>query len=199
MEKERKSPQQKKELEYGKDHFTFGYDSSRMFPRTWKRKKAHANRVYRRKSDELLVKAKPEISSEDAELIVGDITTAHLKQSVIRKRLQKNSTVTVREKIRINLEDREASIGRAPRNRSRYDKIATDAVATLASLEGEGLIDAARRAGLLRGTKDHAVLRKMEHSDTPIDRALHFVNRVTSHPCDERDALLQKQRTMQGF
>ena len=51
----RKSPQEKKELEYTKDHFTFGWNSSRAFPKTWKRKKTNLNREYRRKSGELSV------------------------------------------------------------------------------------------------------------------------------------------------
>ena len=35
MAKERKSPQEKKSLEYTRDHFTFAEHSS--FPKTWKR------------------------------------------------------------------------------------------------------------------------------------------------------------------
>ena len=81
MGKERKSPQQKKALRYSKDHFTFS-ESPHAFPKQWKRKKTHANRKYHRKSDELLVQAKPEISAEDADLIVGDVTESQLKKSV---------------------------------------------------------------------------------------------------------------------
>ena len=70
----RKSPQEKKELEYTKGHFTFGFKSSRMFPKTWKRKKTQANRQYRRKSQELLAGLKPGMDEEG--LISDDLTAA---------------------------------------------------------------------------------------------------------------------------
>jgi hypothetical protein len=38
MAKEQKSPQQKKTLEYEKDHFTFGMRSSRTFPKNMETK-----------------------------------------------------------------------------------------------------------------------------------------------------------------
>jgi hypothetical protein len=53
------------ELEYSKDHFTPGWNSSRMFPRTRRRKKTQANRVFRRKSAELLTELKPGMGETD--------------------------------------------------------------------------------------------------------------------------------------
>ena len=111
MERERKSPQQKKRLEYDKDHFTFS-ESPHAFPKQWRRKKTQATRENRRKSDELLVQAKPEMSAKDIDLVVGDVTLAQLAKSVLRKRLHKRGTVTVGEKVKLKLEKRAETVGR---------------------------------------------------------------------------------------
>jgi len=123
MAKERKSPQQKKELELTRDHFTRGWHSSRMFPRTWKRKKVGANREYRQKSEELLAQAKPGIGALDIELIADDPTAARFQKSVIRKRLHKIGTVTVGEKVKDKLERRAEAVGR---NMLGSDKLAQE-------------------------------------------------------------------------
>src|SRR5215472_16015046 len=107
MAKARRSPQEKKQLEYTKDHFTFGWDSSRKFPQTWKRKKKNANRQYRRKSQELLTTAKPGMGTSDVELVGDGWTATRFQPSVSRKRLRKTGTVTVAEKIKKKFERRE--------------------------------------------------------------------------------------------
>jgi len=141
MAKERKSPQEKKQLEYTKNHFTFGFDSSRKFPQTWKRKKAHLNRQYRRKSEEVLAEAKPGIAAEDVDLLADDLTAARFQMSVSRKRLRKFETVTIGEKVRRNLEARAERECRKTRSRQRDEhaaiESATTAVKTLMSLRGE--------------------------------------------------------------
>ena len=80
MAKERKSPQEKKSLEYTRDHFTFAEHSS--FPTTWKRKKTHANREFRRKSAELLVQAKSGMAVDDVALIADDLTASLFQKSL---------------------------------------------------------------------------------------------------------------------
>lgn len=130
MASERKSPQQKKQLEYTKDHFTFGQHSSRMFPTIWKRKKTRANREYRRKSEELLAQAKPGIPVDDVELLADDLTAARFQKSVIRKRLHKTGTVTVGEKVKRKLERREETAGRKVQRHQHYDHAATSAINT---------------------------------------------------------------------
>jgi hypothetical protein len=113
MPKEPKSPQRKKELEYERDHFTFGWNSSRRFPKTWKRKKAQINRESRRKSQELLVGIKPGTEAGALEGIADDLTAARLQKSVSRKRLHKTGTVSVGEKVRRKLEWRRDAVGRS--------------------------------------------------------------------------------------
>ena len=111
----RKSPQEKKALEYAKDHFTFGRNSSRMFPKTWKRKKTQVNRQYRRKSQKLLADLKPGIGKAD--VIAEELTGERFQKSISRKRLHKQGTVTLAQKIKIKIEKRAATVGRKARNR----------------------------------------------------------------------------------
>src|SRR5439155_15972365 len=173
MARERKSPQRKKQLEYTKNHFTFGWHSFRTFPTTWKRKKTRANREYRRKSEELLTQAKPGIAVDDVELLADDLTTARFQKSIIRKRLHKTGTVTVGEKVTRKLERREETAGRKVQRRQHYDHAATSAISTLRSLNGERLVGVVRRADLLCGARNADELKRVLQSNDPVDRALH--------------------------
>jgi len=189
MAKERKSPQQKKELELTRDHFTPGRQSSRMFPKTWKRKKARANREYRRKSEELLAQAKPGIGAQDLELIADDLTAARFQKSVIRTRLHKTGTVTVGEKVMGKLERRAEAVGRNVLNHERYDRAAASTVNTLGSLAGEELLGVVRRAGLLCRDRNADELKRVLQSKDDVDRALYFVHLITAGSGFELDAL----------
>jgi hypothetical protein len=168
MTKERKSPQQKKRLAYTKGHFTFGWQSSRMFPKTWKRKKTRVNREYRRKSEELLAQAKPGIAADDVALIADDLTAARFQKSVVRKRLHKTGTVTVGEKVKQKLERREQAAGRNVQRHQGYDHAATSAISTLSSLDGEKLVDVVRHADLLCGAGNADELRRVLQSKDPV-------------------------------
>lgn len=180
MAKERKSPQEKKSLEYTKDHFTFGRLSSRVFPKTWKRKKTLANREYRRKSEDLLAQAKRGIAAEDASLIVDDLTSAHFKQSVIRKPLIKADTVTVGEKVKLKLAKRQQTVGRRVRVRESAHQAASSAIRTLCSLEDERLVDFVRRVDRLCRVHDSKEFVRLQLSKDPIDQAMYFINCLAS-------------------
>lgn len=186
--RERKSPQEKKELEFTRDHFTGGWISSRNFPNTWKRKKTQANRELRRKSQELLAPAKPGIESTDVELIADDLTAARFQKSVSRKRLHKVGTVTVGEKVRRKLEARKQAVGRNVHRHEHYDRAVASAINTLSSLQGDELVVVVRRAELL--WKRNAVeLKRVEGSKEPINRALHVLNSICTGSAFEIDAL----------
>jgi len=175
MTRERKSPQQKKQLEYTKNHFTFGRHSSRMFPTTWKRKKTRSNREYRRKSEEILAQAKPGIAIEDAELLADDLTAARFQKSVILKPLHKIGTVTLGEKVKRKLDRREEAVGRGVQRRRKYNQAAASAISTLCSLDGEKLVAVVRRADLLYRKRNAEELKRVMQSNAPIDRAIHFL------------------------
>ncbi|MGD0903300.1 MAG: hypothetical protein ABR924_10210 [Terracidiphilus sp.] len=178
MTNERKSPQEKKFLELTKDHFTVGFRSTRTFPKTWKRKKAHANREYRRKSEELLVQAKPGIAGEDVSLVADDLTAARFQKSVVRKPLKKVGTITVGERIKLGLARRKDMAGRRLQRQETDRQAATLAISTLSSLEGERLVDFVRRAGVLCGAMDAKEAARMQLSKDPVDQALHFIYRI---------------------
>jgi hypothetical protein len=178
MRQRRKSPQEKKQLEYSKDHFTFGSNSSRMFPRAWSRKKAHVNRQYRHKGEELLGKAKPGMANDDVELIADDWTTEHLRQLVNRKSLYKYGTVTQGEKVKRKLENRKRRIGQQARQRRRHDDEASSALSALNSLKRKQLIDVVRLANLVccGGAKER---KRVVLSGSPVDHAIFFVYLVS--------------------
>jgi hypothetical protein len=198
MGKESKSPQEKKQLEYSKDHFTFS-ETPHAFPRQWRRKKARVNRQYRRKSDELLAPAKQHLSASDAEVLVGDLTIGHLKDSITRKRLRKSSTVSVGEKVRIKLEKRKEMTGRRANSHRRYDDLVAEAVGTLTSLEREDLTKFVRRAKKFLQGGDPLEWIRLRESDRPLDRALYFLESLERGDASFHDALRRNQALCHGF
>jgi hypothetical protein len=192
--KDRKSPQEKKQLEYTKEHFTFGWYSSRAFPKTWKRKKTNANREYRRKTEQLLAQTRPGIEADDAQLMTDDLSTKRLaKKSIVRKVLHKAGTVTVGEKVRLTLEKRKDLVGRRVQRRKQSDDEAASAIATLRSLKGDRLLDFVRRASLLCSSGYVDESTRVATSTDPVDRALSFLYQVVSGrscgPISPREAL----------
>jgi hypothetical protein len=180
-------------------HFTFGMRSSRAFPRTWKRKKTQANRENRRKSDELLVQAKPEMSAQDIDLAVGDVTPAQLAKSVFRKRLRKTGTVTVGEKVKLKLEKRAATVGRRAKSHEKYDLLAAEAVGTLTSLDGPQLVDFVRRALVFLHGGDPTEWARIKQSEDRIDRALSFLESHQRGSAPEREALCRNDDLRSAF
>lgn len=198
MPRDRKTPQEKKHLELQKDHFTFS-KNPHAFRKTWKRKKSLINREYRRKSDELLAKAKPQISAKDAESVVGDVTVAHLKESILRKRLQKWSTVTVGEKVKIKLQKREEMVGRRVNSTRHYDSIVKTAVSTLLELEGDQLTDTANRIARVLQGGDPVEWMRLYRSRDRLDRAIYFVERLARGDAFYIDALRRDQALCESF
>ncbi len=199
MPKERKSPQEKKALEYTKDHFTFGFNSSRAFPRVWKQKKTHINREYRRKSGVLIAQAKPGVDLENAKTVAGEITTAHLKNSVLRKQLHKAGTVSVGEKIKLKLTRRKETVGRRANSHKHYDQEAAHAVRVLTALEGERLAGVIRQASLLCQPGNHEERFRLSRSNADLNRALTFLVNACWGSARERDALRRNQQICEAF
>lgn len=189
MQKNSKSPQEKKRLEYTKDHFTFGRQSSRSFPKTWKRKKVHANREYRRKSEELLAQTKPGSGLDGLSSSAEDLTAARFLKSVVRKPLHKVGTVTLAEKVRLTLTSRGQRVGRRVKKEAAVREEATSVVQTLNRLEGEELVDFVRRANTLCNIPDPTESVRLHRSAEPIDQALYFVYRLSVGVNSPRDTI----------
>ena len=198
MAKAQKSPQQKKDLEYSKGHFTFA-EYPHAFRRNWKRKKARANRKYRRKADELLAQVKPEMPANDVGVIAGDITVAQLAKSVLRERLRKSGTVTVGEKVNLTLEKRAKTVGRRVRTHEKHDREAAEAVMTLNSLEGDQLIDFVRRSAIFCRGGDPIEWSRVQRSEEPIDRALFFLHEIQRGSTPPREALRKNEELCKRF
>ncbi len=193
----RKSPQEKKQLDYTKGHFTGGFDSSRMFPKTWKRKKTQANRQYRRRTQELLAELKAGMGEDD--VMSDDLTAARFQRSSIsRKRLHKVGTVTLGEKVQLKLEKRTALVGRKVRTKRSCDSWARSALTTLNALQGERFVEVARRAQTLGRWSTDERLRVMRSQD-PVDRALEFLNRISGGSAHEIYALRRSPALQKGF
>lgn len=198
MAKEQKSPQQKKELEFSRDHFTFS-EHPHAFRRNWKRKKTQANREVRRKSDELLAQAKPEMPAADVELIAGEITVAQLAKSVLRKRLRKGGTVSVGEKVKLKVEKRAEMIGRRVQSQKKFDSQVVQAVSTLRSLEGERLVDFVRSSSVFLDGGDPLEWNRVKTSNDPIDRALSFLEGLVRGDARLDDALCRNRELREVF
>lgn len=189
MSKERKSPRQKKELEYTKDHFAGGFNSSAHgLAKRWRRKKARVHREYRRKSDELLAPVKPGLDAEDVKLIADDLTTGLFQTSVTRNRLHKIGVVSMGERVKQRLERRAETTGRRANEQQHYDLAATEAIRNLSRLAGEELIEIVNRAELLR-KRNGKELEGVRASSHPVVRALNFLFLVSIGSGRELDAL----------
>jgi hypothetical protein len=195
---QQKTPQQKKELELKKDHFTFA-KNPHAFRKDWREKKAEANRQYRRKGDELLAVAKPQISADDVEALVGDVTVAHLQKSVPRKRLHKRSTVSLGEKIAIKSQKRQDTIDRRAKGKRNWDKVVQSAVTTLIALEGDELVQVVKRiAGLIQGGDPIEWMRTYQSRDR-LGRSIFFVEQINRGNCHYIDALRRNQELCKAF
>ena len=188
MPKDRKSPQEKKALEYEKDHFTFGWNSSRFFPKTWRRKKKQANRQYRRKSEALLGQNKVGITGVDVELLADDLSAARFQRSVSRKRLHKTGTVTLNEKVKRKLEKRTLAENRKNDSRRHYEQQVAQAVQFLTSLDGKELEAAVLQANLVC-TNPGKGLRQILPRKSPLDSAIYVLYLVAAGSTFQIEAL----------
>lgn len=188
MGNKRKSPQEKKQLEFTRDHFSGGYNSARGFSKGWRRKKARVNREYRRKSDELLAPIKPGLEADDAEMISGELTTAHFQKSVSRKRLRKIGVISIGERVKERLEHRSKTVSRRVHQHQFDDRVAKTAVRTLSQLSGKELIEVVNEAKLVR-KHDGIELGRIRNSSDPVDQALSFLHAVSLGSGRELEAL----------
>jgi len=198
MPRQQKTPQLKKELELNKDHFTFA-KHVHGFRKEWKEKKAQANRQYRRKSDKLLLPAKPEISADDAEALVGDVTVAQIEKSNSNKRLHKQSTVSLGEKIDIKSRKRKDAIGRRVESKQKSDQVVRSAVSTLLALDGNELVDVVNRIARVLHGGDPTEWMRLYKSKDRIDRAIFFVEQIERGDWTLGEALRRDQELCKTF
>jgi hypothetical protein len=95
----KKTPPEKKEAAYEKDHYTLAWYSPRGFRKTWKKKKNHRNRVVRRKSKNLLHEAEG-LSLNELGPVEESLTAELFRKGLTKKKVRKTGVVNLREKIR---------------------------------------------------------------------------------------------------
>jgi hypothetical protein len=189
MAHERKSPQEKKLRDYS-DRVTAG---NRRHAEARKKEKKNVGRETRSKRDELLVQIKPQISPEDAEIIAGELTAAHVQKSASRKQPRKSGAEPFSHVIERQQQRRRDSFGRRTKAHPLYDKWAKESVETLNSIKAGRFVDVARRAGRLCGPQHRHKFSTELNPEDPIDHALHFLCRVASHSNEENQALCRNK------
>ena len=198
MPRQQKTPQEKKQLELKKDHFTFT-NAPHAFRKNWKKKKAKLNRQYRRKSDEILATAKGEVSVNDAECLVGDVTASHLENSISKKRLRKRGTVLLEKKIEIKSRVRQEKFGRRVESRRKSDQAVANAISTLTGLQGDKLIQLVNRIAKIVKGGDSAEWVRVYLSKDPADRAIFFVEQIERGDWTLGEALRRDQELCKSF
>lgn len=104
----KKTPQEKKEAAYEKNHYAFAWVSPQGFRKTWKKKKNYRNRVVRRKAKNLLHTVQCHSLGEfgpDEESLTSELFRKGLSQ----KKLYKDGVVSLREKVEAKKERREGN------------------------------------------------------------------------------------------
>ena len=126
----KKTPPEKKEAEYEKDHYTFAWHSPRGFRKTWKKKKNYRNRVVRRKSKNLLHEVEG-LSLTELGRVEESFTAELFRKGLTKKKVRKTGVVNLREKIQ-KKKDRRENRGETRRERKeRFAAIYTEGIIAL--------------------------------------------------------------------
>lgn len=129
--KRRLTPQEKKKLAYGKDHYVSGGESRHAFRKNWPKKKAMLNQKDRyRAAQKLAVLEKlGDIDSiEDSQV---EITAEELKKVDPREKLFKFGVKSLREFVDRNAEERESRAWRRVKTRKLVAARCKQLIATL--------------------------------------------------------------------
>lgn len=105
-----------------------------------------------------------------------------------RKRLYKTGTVTLKEKVKQNLEARTLAENRKNDSRRRYDQQVDRAIRLLTSLNGKELEAAVLQANLVC-TNPTKGLRQILPPHSPLDLAIYFLYLVAAGSTFQIDAL----------
>jgi len=125
----KKTPQEKKEVAYEKDHYAFPWVSPQGFRKTWKKKKNYRNRVVRRQAKNILHAVQGQSLEEFGPQ--EELTSELFRKGLDRKRLYKDGVVNLREKVAAKKEGRE---GRRE-TRERKERRAAEYVAGIVAFE----------------------------------------------------------------
>lgn len=109
--KTRKTPQQKKQLRYTRDHVNIPYNSDKGTRKSWPRKEAHIARAFRRKVAQTLRSATPD-SADDLDSAV---------RSIARQKAKKSGAISLAEAVAAHIRSRVQRHGRHKALHAFYD------------------------------------------------------------------------------
>jgi hypothetical protein len=137
----KRTPPEKKEAVYEKDHYTFAWYSPRGFRKTWKKKKNYRNRVVRRKSKNLLHEAEG-LSLNELGPVEESLTAELFRKGLTKKKVRKTGVVNLREKIQKKRDRRQ---NREETRRERKEQLAAIYTEGVIALERNPDSEAARK------------------------------------------------------
>ena len=126
----KKTPPEKKEAEYERDHYTFAWHSPHGFRKTWKKKKNYRNRVVRRKSKNLLHEVEG-LSLNELGPVEESFTAELFRKGLTKKKVRKTGVVNLREKIRKKNDRRENRHETLRERKKRFAAIYTEGIIAL--------------------------------------------------------------------
>jgi hypothetical protein len=127
----KKTPQEKKEAAYNKDHYTFAWKSPHGFRKTWKRKKSYRNRMVRRKAKSLLHTIEDyslsQLGPEEESL-----TSELFRKGLGKKGVRKRGVLSLRRKVALKKEGRNSP---GETRRERKERLAIEYAAAIVAFE----------------------------------------------------------------
>ncbi len=119
--KKRRTPREKKELAYKRDHYVSAGESRHAFRKNWPKKKAMMNQIHRHRAAEALHALE---RLADAESILNspeEVTSTQLKKVDPRKKLRKWGVMSLQKYVKRNQEARLTHPEWARKERERVD------------------------------------------------------------------------------
>lgn len=155
MAKERKSPQEKKELEYKRDRHEFAWHSDKGLPLARPRRKAGINRKYRHKADT----AVRQVVKNDDLGNTSDISNELIANGIFRRRLSKVPPPTLKEAIAEKLQRRQQRESRKP---TKVEKCYREGTSAIEALERMDALESLKFLDLLKSYSQHIFKKPSE-------------------------------------
>ncbi len=155
MARERKSPQEKKELEYKRDRHEFAWHSDKGLRLARPRRKAGINRNYRHKADTVVrqVVKKDDLGNE------ADVSNELIANGIFRKRLWKVRPPTLKEAIAEKLKRRQQRESRKP---IKIEKCYREGTSAIEALERMNAVESLKFLALLKSYSQHLFKKPSE-------------------------------------
>jgi hypothetical protein len=129
--KKRRSPREKKDLAYKRDHYVSAGESRHAFRKNWPKKKAMMNQIQRHRAAQALHELERLGDTESILNSPQEVTSTQLKKVDPRKKLRKWGVMSLEEYVRRNQEARLNRPEWARKERERVDAAYRDQITAL--------------------------------------------------------------------